>query len=147
MEETKDGFRKEYSFLSNMYKRPVMYRGVECSCAETAYQLAKIIDTDIWEEYKDVFPMLSGKDAKEVGNCIPLDGSWENKKIKVMEEVLRAKFINDDLMKYYLKQTEGILLVEYNAWGDNFWGIYRGSGQNMLGQLLMELRREILGGN
>lgn len=34
-------------------------------------------------------------------------------------------------------------LVEGNTWGDRFWGVCNGVGQNWLGRLLMQVRDEI----
>jgi len=34
-------------------------------------------------------------------------------------------------------------LIEGNTWGDRFWGVCDGEGQNQLGRLLMELRNEL----
>lgn len=31
-------------------------------------------------------------------------------------------------------------LIEGNNWGDTFWGVCNGRGENMLGKLLMEIR-------
>ena len=29
------------------------------------------------------------------------------------------------------------------AWGDRFWGVCSGRGQNMLGRILMEIRKDL----
>ena len=31
-------------------------------------------------------------------------------------------------------------IVEENTWGDTFWGVCKGVGENHLGKLLMEIR-------
>jgi predicted NAD-dependent protein-ADP-ribosyltransferase YbiA (DUF1768 family) len=38
-------------------------------------------------------------------------------------------------------------LVEYNYWGDLYWGVCRGEGENHLGRILMEIRSEIRDGS
>jgi predicted NAD-dependent protein-ADP-ribosyltransferase YbiA (DUF1768 family) len=35
-------------------------------------------------------------------------------------------------------------LIEENTWGDTFWGICKGQGENHLGRLLMQIRDELL---
>ena len=34
-------------------------------------------------------------------------------------------------------------LVEGNDWGDTYWGVCKGTGKNMLGKILMEVREEL----
>jgi hypothetical protein len=42
-----------------------------------------------------------------------------------------------------LLDTGNKVLKETNTWGDTYWGISNGKGKNMLGRLLMKLRKEI----
>lgn len=37
-------------------------------------------------------------------------------------------------------------LIEGNTWGDTFWGVCRGKGENNLGKILMRLRSELAQG-
>ena len=59
-----------------------------------------------------------------------------------MEKLLKLKF-----SKYSLKQrllnTGNAMLIEGNDWNDTFWGVCNGKGQNHLGKLLMEIRKEL----
>ena len=57
---------------------------------------------------------------------------------------LRNKFNNNDNIKQKLLYTAGIKLVWKNDYEDDFWGIYNGSGLNVLGVLLMELRDQYI---
>lgn len=64
-----------------------------------------------------------------------------------MEDGLRLKFTDPEL-KSKLLATGDEELVEGNTWHDRTWGRCvcskcGGQGQNLLGQLLMELREEI----
>lgn len=43
-----------------------------------------------------------------------------------------------------LLETVDADLVEGNHWKDRYWGVYNGSGENCLGQLLMMVRIELL---
>ena len=45
---------------------------------------------------------------------------------------------NPELLKR-LKQIKGPISEE-NTWGDTFWGICEGKGENNLGKILMEVR-------
>lgn len=42
-----------------------------------------------------------------------------------------------------LLATGGVELIEGNDWGDAFWGVCGGYGQNWLGVLLMLVRSEL----
>ena len=71
---------------------------------------------------------------------------WSATKLDRMRAVLRAKFTQHDDLRRLLLATENARLVE-SATVDNkvnrLWGEVNGSGQNMLGKLLMELRSEL----
>ena len=42
-----------------------------------------------------------------------------------------------------LLETGDVYLEETNTWGDVFWGVCNGKGENMLGQVLMLIRDEL----
>jgi predicted NAD-dependent protein-ADP-ribosyltransferase YbiA (DUF1768 family) len=58
-----------------------------------------------------------------------------------MEEILRMKFA-DERLRDKLTSTAPVELVEGNWWGDTFWGVCKGVGENHLGRLLMKIRDE-----
>ena len=41
-----------------------------------------------------------------------------------------------------LQETQNKYLEETNHWNDTFWGVCNGIGENMLGKILMEIRKE-----
>ncbi len=85
------------------------------------------------------------KEAVEMGRDRrrPLRRDWERVKDNVMREALRAKFRAHAELRAELLATGDEELVE-NAPGDYYWGCGAdGSGKNMLGRLLMELRAEL----
>lgn len=55
----------------------------------------------------------------------------------IMREVVRAKFIQHDDIRQILLSTGDAKIVEHTV-NDSYWG--DGSGTNMLGQILMEVR-------
>ncbi len=69
-------------------------------------------------------------------------GRWEGIKDAVMLKGLTHKFsfqrFSDQLIG-----TEPHELVEYNTWGDTYWGVCNGKGENKLGKMLMEIRSKI----
>ena len=81
--------------------------------------------------------------AKKYGRKCPLRRGWDDMRLIVMMDGLRLKF-SDAHLKRLLIATDGYQLIEGNYWGDTFWGVCEGIGENHLGILLMELRREFI---
>ena len=75
------------------------------------------------------------------GRQVDIRTDWEDRKLDVMTKLLKEKFTNPDL-KEKLLATGDQLLVEDNTWGDRFWGQVGGVGENHLGKLLMQVRKE-----
>lgn len=133
-------FKGAYRFLSNFWQCDVEYDGVTYPSAEHAYQAAKT--KDIRERLR-IKALDKPGQAKRAGRRVTLRGDWEDVKLDVMYEVLNAKFFHNASLAKALIETGDSLLVEGNSWGDTFWGVYLGSGQNHLGQLLMRVRAEL----
>lgn len=126
-------FRGERFYLSNMYEYPMDINGMEFSCVEAAFQSFKTKDLELRKK----FVGLNGYEAKKLGRRIALREDWDQVKVKVMRQLIQCKFsleLGDKLAK---EQGE---LVETNTWGDTFWGVCNGVGQNWLGKLLMQVR-------
>ena len=134
-------FRGEYAFLSNFYElpTPLYYEGVTYLSTEAAFQAAKC---SRWEDRKQ-FSKMAPNDAKRLGRKIQLRPDWEQVKIRVMRDLLYAKFQNNDELCDKLLSTGDAELVEGNTWHDTFWGVCNGVGENNLGKLLMEVRATI----
>ena len=62
-----------------------------------------------------------------------------------MEDIVRAKFTQNQDMKQQLLATGNLVLVEGNGWHDTFWGVdlKTGEGENHLGRILMQVREEL----
>ena len=134
-----DLFRGENSFLSNMFDSPVTVRGETYPTAEHAFQAAKFADK---AKRDAIAAAKSPAEAKKLGRQSGMRSDWNEKRILVMEEILRAKFEqNPDLMQK-LVATGDAELIEGNTWGDKFWGQVNGEGENNLGKILMKLREE-----
>lgn len=82
--------------------------------------------------------------AKQLGKKISLSPTWEQDKLKFMEIGLRHKF-SFPHWKQQLLDTNDEMIVEWNNWGDVFWGVSEKTckGHNHLGNLLMTLRSEL----
>lgn len=134
-------FRGEYYFLSNFYEAPVEYKGLKYSNNEAAFQAQKCLK----EEEKHDFTSLDPESAKIKGREIPLRTDWEEVKLEIMEEIVRAKFTQNEELTKKLLETDDMILEEGNTWNDTFWGIClnSGIGKNNLGIILMKIREEL----
>lgn len=133
-------FWNEYRWLSNFHRCHIKYLGLSFNNVEEAYQAAKCTDSVEQKEFVGIGPL----EAKHKGNrCRSFRPDWDSVRVSVMRELLRCKFYyNDDLCDLLLA-TGDADLVEGNHWGDQFWGVCKGEGQNMLGKLLMEVREQL----
>lgn len=139
-----DIFRGAYFFLSNFYEAPVEYGGLRYLNNEAAFQAQKCLT----EEEKLAFTELPPNKAKRLGRQVTLRSDWEQVKVGIMEEIVRAKFTQNDDLRSRLLATGDAELVEGNNWNDTFWGVHlsTGKGENHLGQILMKVRSELQNG-
>jgi ribA/ribD-fused uncharacterized protein len=127
-------FRSDHAFLSNFYAH-----GGQLT-AEHIYQAMKT------ENIGDQIAILSAKtpgQAKRLGQKVTLRKDWEEIKLLVMEAILVMKFTPGTMEHDLLLATGDEELVEGNTWGDTFWGVCRGKGENHLGKLLMKIRDDL----
>ena len=59
--------------------------------------------------------------------------------LDVMRDLVVQKF-SDPLLQSLLETTGDEELIEGNHWGDVFWGVCKGVGENHLGKILMKVR-------
>lgn len=134
-----DSFFGYYRFLSNFYPVLVEYNGLTYSAIENAYQAAKFDDIELKKKFgeltsREVYKLTRGKKPRE---------DWDDVKLGVMYDLLKIKFSNNNYLKKRLLATGNRELIEGNTWGDTYWGMYRGVGENHLGKLLMKARKEL----
>lgn len=135
-------FIGEYRWLSNFEPSPIEYIGGLFPTVEHAYQSAKT--TNMFEQQK-VMACLTPGAAKRVGQHLTLRPDWtEETRLSTMRFLLEKKFEIPELREKLLATGES-LLVEGNHWNDTFWGVCNGEGENHLGKLIMEVRKQIRG--
>ena len=136
---TIDRFEGEHDFLSNFFPCKVNFEGKEYPTSEHAFQAAKTLDAAEREKIR-----LAKKpgSAKALGKRVSLRRNWSFERTAWMETVLRIKF-TDPGLRERLRATGTAELVEGNTWGDKFWGVSGGQGENRLGRILMKLRAEL----
>ncbi len=159
-----DRFEGAHAFLSNFYPYntdseeaihltpPVVLKGRSFRSAEHAYQACKTTDLQAQAE---IAAASSPGAAKALGRRAPMRPGWDDMKVRVMRQVIQAKFAPTTALSHRLMLTGNKKLVEGNTWGDTFWGcVLEPSetsygtwvGANNLGLLLMEQRKALQGG-
>lgn len=136
MSDTVSGFRGKYRFLSNFYEVPIFMDNLMYSSVESAYQAAKSMAVSD----RVMMSVTTPKEAKKLGKTLILRHDWEKAKDTVMMGLLFQKFSKESLSDKLLA-TGAAKLVEANTWGDTYWGVCNGVGQNKLGQMLMFVRK------
>lgn len=131
-----DKFTGDYFFLSNYYRVSFDVDGITYLNSEAAFHAYKSTNIGV----RKVFGNLSPSIAKHFGRQIELRPDWEDIKLDIMRKVVDAKFSQNPNLRTALLRTGDAMLVEGNTWGDKFWGVCDGTGENHLGQILMELR-------
>lgn len=139
--DTIEEFSGDHFFLSNFFPVDILWDGKSWPTSEHIYQAMK--STDPVEQEKIRLLATPGQ-AKRAGKKIKcLRADWDIVKFDIMEKIVRAKFIQNPLIKDMLLDTEDTFLEEGNWWGDRIWGISpkgSGIGQNALGEILMKVR-------
>lgn len=129
-------FVGDFSFLSNFHRCKIPVGGLVFPCVENAFQSCKTADPNKREQFCNINP----RDAKKLGRKVKLRNDWESKKVHIMYSLLYIKFATHEDLRTRLIATQGMMLVEGNTWNDRYWGVCKGTGENMLGKLLMDLR-------
>ena len=154
-------FRGEFFPFSNMYTMPNWIEadcGVLVPTSEHAYMANRFLDMQLQlaiaaarglpeetEIYKD------GNAAKKLAHEFITAGAElvvkdDIARVGLMKRVVLAKVEANDEVRELLLKTGEVKIEEGNAWEDTFWGISppgSGNGQNHLGKILMQIRKEI----
>lgn len=135
-----DSFSGEHRFLSNFYPCTIRLGGADYPSTEHAFQAAKTLDPD--ERLYIETLCATPAEAKRAGRRVKMRADWNAIRDDVMLACLRQKFSREPLRSKLLT-TGDQPLVEGNHWGDTYWGVCRGKGENRLGELLMQVREEL----
>ncbi len=110
--------------------------------SEHYFQAKKFLRLDLQEQVRQA---VGPRKAAEIGRdrSLPLRDDWEEIKNSVMKEALIYKFCQHEDIKEILLFTNDAEIIEDSPI-DYYWGCGAdGTGKNMLGKLLVEVR-EIL---
>lgn len=135
--------KDEYGCFSNFAHYDFMLDGKIWMTSEHYFQAQKFCGT----EYEEVIRLLdSPMKAAEMGRNrdLPLREDWEQVKDDIMRRAVCAKFTQNKEIRDILISTGKETIIEKTT-NDYYWGCGKdGSGKNMLGIILMEIREKLL---
>ena len=140
----------EWGWLSNFSPRyPFEYRGQKIKYLECMYQFMKHLDFEP-ELAEEILACDNPKLAKKLGRSKLCSEHWVNQRESRMRICLAQKFWTNPKANRALLATGDRPIVEFSKY-DDFWGakhfdFKRLKGQNVLGKLLMEVRKELVEG-
>lgn len=134
-------------FLGNFYPCRIALYGQTFACSEAAFQAAKFSHSpQLMAQFSSLGGDAAWRRAGELRAQIRSD--WMQVRDSIMDEVLEAKFRQNPQLSQALLATGRAYLVEHNNrkgkdthWSDD----HDGSGENMLGKLLMGVRHRLGG--
>lgn len=131
-----------YGEFSNFAPYPITLKGKQWPTTEHYFQAQKFAGTEHEQEIRKLAsPMIAARKGRS--RELPLRRDWESVKDDIMREALLAKFTQHPELQKLLLETGDAVLVEHTR-NDRYWGDGGdGSGKNMLGLLLMELREKL----
>lgn len=132
----------EYGAFSNFAPYPIEIDGATWPTTEHYFQAQKFAGTRHAEEIRLVdSPMTAARMGRDRNR--PLRSDWEDVKDDIMRVALFAKFTQHPDLRELLLGTGDAMIVEHTK-NDAYWGDGGdGTGRNMLGQMLVELRARI----
>ena len=135
-------YEREFYTFSNFSSFQVEYKGVLWPTSEHAYQAAKFTDPSIVDE---ILKTRSAHEAFKLARSYAdnVRPDWNDVRVSVMEEVVRAKLSQHPYVQQKLKETGDREIIEDSP-VDPFWGWGPNKdGENQLGKIWMRLRAEL----
>lgn len=137
-------YEQDFYVLSNFSAFSLMWHGKRFDTSEAAYHWMKFMPNEI-----GIAAMIrKAPSAHEAFKLAEHYKSvrrkdWDSAKVDIMRDILRAKAEQHEYVRRKLLATGDRELIE-DSWRDDFWGWGpRRDGQNMLGELWMEVRAEL----
>lgn len=147
-----NGFVEDYKILSNFAEHEKISiilpygdtngKKYSANNIETLYQAAK---TKIIWQIEEIIKANKPDVAFYLGRRCKIRDDWEQIKEDVMKELVRKKFnVSNKFRNTLLSIHDDKFIVGMNKWNDKEWGVCSKTfkGQNKLGQILMDLKKE-----
>ncbi|EGR30834.1 hypothetical protein IMG5_122670 [Ichthyophthirius multifiliis] len=153
-----DKFEDYFSFLSNEYPSWVLYENILYPSVSAAFQASRSTNQQIRLQISQID---SPEELWEIAQEIEDPQDWGEKRLKIMEILLRDKFrrskelrerlrlteekykIKIKKKKKYISDRQLIYSYENETPSDMFWGVCKGRGYNNAGILLETIRKDI----
>ena len=132
-----------YEFTNFQDGYPLNIDGKIWPTSEHYFQAQKFVGNPTLQE--QIRTARSPRDAFTLAraNSASVRKDWDNARFDAMIKALRAKFTQHPVLQRMLLSTGTKTLVENAGANDKFWGAGDGSGNNLLGQMLMHVREEL----
>ena len=136
----------DYGCFSNFSAHPIELDGRRWPTSEHYFQAQKFAEREHQEAIRAAkSPMIAARMGRDRQR--PLRPDWESVKDAVMHKAVLAKFTQHADLRERLLATGDATLVEHTE-RDRYWGDGGdGSGKNMLGRILMNVRADLRGEN
>jgi ribA/ribD-fused uncharacterized protein len=144
-EDTVYFFSHAFDPLNNWSANAVSIWGETFPNVEHGYHYKKFIET-VPEVAKEILVAPSPWAAMQVERKYKEKrrSDWQEVKVDIMTELIRAKVSQNQDVKECLLKTGSKKIIENSPW-DKFWGVGEDkSGLNKMGEILMKVREEIL---
>lgn len=139
-----DSFTGYFDFMHNNFQTPVYYDGILYPSVTHAYHAARTCDEVTRRA------ILNAETFQILGNIairIEDPSGWQERKVKVMEQLIRDKFRRSKELQDKLRMTENrelVMTYQEEKRNNLYWGVVKGKGQNQLGRILMKVREDLL---
>jgi ribA/ribD-fused uncharacterized protein len=136
-------YEHDFYVLSNFSAFTLHWREQRFDTSEAAYHYEKFPHARHLQEAIRCAPSAHAAFKLAERNKAERRPDWDDVKVQIMLDILRAKVRQHDYVRRKLLETGDRELVE-DSWRDDFWGWGPNrDGHNMLGKLWMEVRAEL----
>jgi N-glycosidase YbiA len=132
----------EFGEFSNFAAYPIAIDDRQWPTTEHYFQAQKFEDAAYQQKIRKAnSPILAARLGRDRRQKLRRD--WESVKVGVMRTAVMAKFVQHEDLRALLLSTGDAKLVEHTE-NDDYWGDGGdGSGKNMLGRILMQVRESL----
>ena len=153
IEQEIEFFRGYKYVLSNFYYCKLVIDGEKFNSSEKAYQVMKAKFHQVKDVEEELMKCDFVSQVKKISEKIKVSAEWIDKRVEVMRKILRAKADQCPTYRKKLLSCKGKIVEAIR--GDLFWSagldeqdlknrpMESWPGQNVLGQLHMEIRDEL----
>ena len=134
--------RDQYGCFSNFYPCTFVWKGLKFNCSEQAFMWTKATFFHDDEIAKKILQETNPMEIKKLGRLVKNfdETKWAEVRYSYMLDINIEKYRQNIELRNILISTGDAKIVEDSPF-DYIWGIGKdGSGQNLLGKVLMQVR-------